>query len=65
MKKEVNMNLNNLPMIHVMNHEAEKSPADQGKAIGWKAAAAGAAAIATVLGTWVAKKATRQDTKGK
>ena len=62
MKK--NINIENLPMVHVMNHQAPVSPADQGKEIGWKAAAAGAVAIATVLGTWAAKKATRQNTKG-
>lgn len=62
MKK--NINIDSLPMIHVMNHEAPVSPTEQGKQIGWKAAAAGAAAVATVLGTWVAKKATRQNTKG-
>jgi len=63
MKKDIN--ITEIPMLHVMQHQAPVSPAEQGKTIGWKAAAAGAAAVATVLGTWVAKKATRQDTKGK
>ena len=62
MKK--NINISEIPMVHVMNHEAPVSPAEQGKQIGWKAASAGAVAIATVLATWVTKKATRQNTKG-
>ena len=56
MKKTVDMNINSLPMIHVCNHEAPKSLADNGKDVGWKAAAAGAVALATVGTTWLAKK---------
>lgn len=62
MKKDIN--ITEIPMLHVMEHQAPISPAEHGKEIGWKAAAAGAAAIATVLGTVVARKITRQDKKG-